>query len=1391
MSNAPFDNAIRWRPGERLHHLFEARCDDLISRGEGDHPAIIWEDEIITYQALDARANQLARYLRRQGVQPGDRVGILLERSVNTYVALLAALKAHAAYAPLDPSFPQERVAFIAGDADLKYIITTSDFRAHLEVESPLICLDEVDDRVRAEDKARLTADELGQTEDQLCYIIYTSGSTGRPKGVAIEHPSICNFVRVAGEVYDVREEDRVYQGMSISFDFSVEEIWAPLVAGATLVPAPGDMKLLGDELESFLRRHEITVFCTVPTLLATIEHDLPLLRLLIVGGEACPAELVRRWHRPGRRILNTYGPTETTVTATWAELHPHKPVTIGRPMPTYAVALLGEDLKPVAQGEAGEICIAGIGLARGYVNRDDLTEKYFIPDFLQLPNNPSGRLYRTGDLGRINEEGEIEFLGRIDTQVKIRGYRIELSEIESVLMRVPEIDQAVVSTFAATPDASPELVAYCTLKRGIESLPPSVLNTLRAYLPAYMIPAYIEVLPELPLLPSGKVDRKKLPRPRGPRFVAAQDAYEPPTTEMERVIADAIARAFNLERVSVTGDFFTDLGGHSLAVASAASLLRKEAGLSDIALGDFYRYPTVRKLAAFVQEKQSEIPADASVSPPLMADVYRASDRKVWLAGLVQAIFLFIYAGVSALPLVWLLNWSVQRPAWNPTEIALLVGNSALMTLGIFALLLIWPILLRWLLLPSRPEGEYNLWGWFFLRWWMVNKATMLAPLALLKGTPLLNLFYRLMGASIGRGVLIETHFLHAPYLITLGDAVSIGPSTQLFAYEVQNGYLQLRRVTIGQRCYIGSNSVVMPGARMEDGSLLGDQSLLPAEVVIPVGESWVGSPASNNTRLNRRILHLKTLYETSWKKPKTAPGFFTTLGLALAVLFVLFVPFLATMSAAEVMILAYEWWGRAYYMLSAPVAGLTFVLVLSITIILAKRLVLPEIDEGLYEVDSLLYIRKWIADALMEISLGMTNALYSTLYLPMFLRRMGAKIGRLAEISTISHITPSLLTIEDESFLADIAHVGPSYAYLGILGVKPVTIGRRSFVGNAAFVPGGVSIADGCLMGVLSMPATETLPQGSSWLGSPAFYLPKRQVNQDFDDSLTYSPPCDLYLKRLGYEFFRIILPPTLLAMVGGFHVMSIALVLERFGLLVAAVLSPVLFLLAGLVVTAIVSIIKDSLVGQYQPRIEPLWNIFVRRTELVTALYESAVVPILLSFLTGTPFLAPIWRLLGVKVGKRCFIETTFLTEFDLVEIGDDASIGFMCSLQTHLFEDRVMKMSYVRIGDGCTIGPRAVVLYDSLLEADVQLDALSLVMKGETLPAHTRWQGSPSKRIVIGGNHDRLSLKPEMAQRVLDAPQHPHLVPVPLSGPAIGDYAGRGYSASDRSRHPAYL
>ncbi|HXV94519.1 MAG TPA: non-ribosomal peptide synthetase, partial [Pseudonocardia sp.] len=553
----------------------------------------------LTYRELDERANRLAHHLRRRGLGAGSRAGILLHRSWRTYTALLAVHKAGAAFVPIDPASPPDRVGYIAADAGLDLLLTTSDLRGTTgDLDVALLVLDEVQERIDTEPSTPPALDLGG---DPPAYVIYTSGSSGRPKGVEVAQSSICNFIDVVHTVYDVRPADRVYQGMTISFDFSVEEIWPTLAVGATLVVGPNDSRRLGAELADFLDETGVTLFYCVPTLLATIPRDLPAVRGLMVGGEACPAGLVERWSRPGRRMLNTYGPTEATVTATWGELLPGRPVTIGRPMPTYSVVILDPDRREVPEGEAGEICIGGPGVANGYVGMPEKTADRFV-------EHRGERIYRTGDLGRIDEQGEIVYLGRADDEVKIRGHRVDLGEIDSLLLDDPAVESAVAAMLPV--GGAEELVAYVTRRGdsgpGDEALVARLHERLRGTVPDYMVPGYLEVLPTLPTMPSGKVDRKALPAPSGRRLITTAGAVVAPGTGMEERVRDAWAAAFGLEPgdLSVTADFFADLGGHSLLAATAVSLMRERGVGRSPAVRDLYANPTVRGLAAHLDAR-------------------------------------------------------------------------------------------------------------------------------------------------------------------------------------------------------------------------------------------------------------------------------------------------------------------------------------------------------------------------------------------------------------------------------------------------------------------------------------------------------------------------------------------------------------------------------------------------------------------------------------------------------------------------------------------------------------------------------------------------------------------------------------------------------------------
>ena len=1301
-----------------------APLQDLISESCNlfkEKTAVICDGKKLSYRQLDARANQLARYFQSMNITPESRIGILLDRSLNTYITLLAIVKADAVFVPLDTGFPGERINYIARDADLALMVTSLQYSKKLQdFPCPLLNLDNCTGALNNQLKTLPACNTVTSAKNnRLCYIIYTSGSTGVPKGVAIQHSSICNFVQVAAKAYDIQPEDRIYQGMTIAFDFSIEEIWLGLYRGATLIAGPQDEGRFGAELANFLNEKNVTVLCCVPTLLATLDQDIPSLRTLIVGGEACPQYLVERWAKPGRKMLNTYGPTETTVTATWGELYPGKPVTIGKAMPTYTVYILDDQHTPVPTGTPGEICIGGIGLAAGYINQEEKTKQCFIPDRLNTPNNPSGKIYRTGDLGRLRQDGEIEYLGRIDSQVKIRGYRIELTEIESIILESPEVQKVAVAPYWINTD-NQELVAYCELKKNSSGLDKErIRRRLANRVPSYMFPAFIEQINALPLLANGKTDRNSLPKPVSSRGTADQSHFIAPKGPIEQRIADTLSDLLGQQQISVTDDFFNDLGAHSLLMAKLVSTLRRDKDMATLSLADLYQHCTIRKLARHVadlkQQPQPEEKTEKTTFP-----VY--SDAKVWGCGLLQLTALLLIYMIFALPALYTLNWLNHSVNWNSPDFLLLAGIGCMGILATLGLSLTCPVLYRYIFFKDIVPGTYPLWGFFFLRFWIMDKLLTMAPLALFSGTPILAAYYRLLGAQTGKNVIIDSSFLHLPEMTTLADGCSVNTGSHLFGYCVEENLLHIQPVVLEKNCTVGSNTVLMPGSAMNKNSILGDQSLLGRGCTVPQNEYWAGSPAcpNKNSRGETPTGGENTILPKETRLP--------WLRFLPAILILPLIPYAASFPVIFLLLTYRVRW--PFMFAAAPLAAVAFILFLHLFIIGLNKLLRPHIQPGMYSLSSRQYLQKFCIDRLMELSLGLTNSLYATLYLAPFLRQMGAKIGNMAEISTISHITPDLLEIDDESFVADIAHIGPARIAHGHFSVAPVRIGKRSFIGNAAFIPGNTNVADNSLIGVLSTVPGKEVPRDTTWLGSPPILLPEREPSKHFPENRTFKPTIGLYAGRLFHEYFRVTGPATLVTLVTllllrlGIHLLA------AHGVIVTALLLTPVALITALLLTLFVAGCKKILIGGYRPRVRPMWSSFVWRSELVTALYENIAVPLLLAGLTGTPFMQPLLCLFGVKIGARCFIETTFLTEFDLVTTGTDCSIGKFCSLQTHLFEDRVMKMSYLKVGNRCSIGPRAVILYDSVLEDHVTLEAMSLVMKGETLSQDSCWSGSPA-------------------------------------------------------------
>src|SRR5215813_12754400 len=1296
-----------------LHEIFEAQAD-----ARPENAAVVFGREETTYAGLESRANRLARHLRSRGVGRGSLVAMLLRRSVDAYAAILGILKSGAAFVPIDPEYPTDRVAYILEDSGAGALVTSADFaRRHAAFDGGVVCVDADRDAIAAEKPSRLTREEVGASPQDLCYIIYTSGSTGRPKGVMIEHRNARSLVQAEGHIYATRSEDRVYQGASLAFDLSVEEVWLAFHAGATLVAATPEMERAGPDLSRLLTESGVTVLSCVPTLLSMLAEDAPTLRLLIFGGESCPEWLVARWARSGRRLVNTYGPTETTVIATYAELLPGKPVTIGHAVPGYRVYLLDDELRPAPRGEAGEICIGGAGVARGYVGLPDETRARFVPD----PFAPAdARVYRSGDLGRLDANGNIEFLGRVDGQVKIRGFRVELTEIESALLQADGLRAAACAVREDVAGIQ-QLVGYVV--PGASPVDEERLRShLRSQLPAYMVPALIETVTDLPRLSSGKLDRASLPAPRTRR--AAKVAAGRPLTITERRIAKVWKDLFSPLPVSLDDHFFHDLGGHSLLAARMVSMLRKNPRFARLSVTDVYERPTIASLASALDAATPGSKRSGAEASTASVDVVPTSGRRHFLASVLQSVGLYFVFGLKGLQwitpyLVFFLLIEHDLPVYESAAWA------AVSEMAVFPLLVLFAVTTKWLVLGRVRPGRYPLWGWYYLRWWFAQAVVASVPADYLAGTPLLPLFYRLLGSRIGRDVYIGTERLAAFDLISIGDGACVDDDVSLFGQTIEGVELVIGPVTVGRKCYVGTRSVLREGAVMEDGARLEDLSLLPSGARIPAGETWAGSPA-------RRV---PVSNPAPFPPPARGPlrraaiaALYAALVIVMPILLLgAFVPGMALLIHLDLVE------QPLVYLAAAPLVGASFVILITTELVLLKWLLVGRVRPGTYPLHGGFYVRNWMADQLRALSHSTLGPLHATLYMAPWYRLLGAKLGRFVELSTATAMMPDLLEIEDGGTVADEASLGAGRVECGWMTVAPTRIGRRAFVGNSAVVPAGAEIGDGSLVGVLSLappPTGEGASPGATWLGSPPRLLPRREASACFTDGRTYCPPRRLVLTRAAVELLRITLAPA------GFILVTAAVITATLRLWHSVGAGPTLGLLplvygacCAIAVVA-VALVKWIVVGRYRPFVRPLWSAFVWRLEFVNALFEFFATPLALLALQGTPLLPWYFRLLGARIGRRVYMHTTGVLEWDLVEVGHRVALNDNCVLQTHLFEDRVLKGSRLSIGEDCAVGAGSVLLYDSKMEDGARLDAISLLMKGETLPTGTAWAGLPA-------------------------------------------------------------
>jgi non-ribosomal peptide synthetase-like protein len=1046
------------------------------------------------------------------------------------------------------------------------------------------------------------------------------------------------------------------------------------------------------------------------------------------VSGEACPHDLIRRWHRPGRRFLNVYGPTEATVSATWAVVHPDRPVTIGVPLPTYAAVILDPDDpgRALPRGEVGEIGLTGVGLAKGYVNRDDLTARAFVPDFVGVPGNVSSRIYRTGDLGRVTADGEIEYLGRIDLQVKIRGYRVELTEIESVLLQVPGIAQAVVNTYEPVP-GSTELVGYYSLRTG--AVPPGddVLRAhLRERLPPYMVPAYLEHLPVIPMTTSDKADRKALPPPRSRS--TADGEFVAPSGPTETVLAELLAATLGVQRISTAAHFFDDLGANSLLLARFAGRVRAKTTLPPIAMRDMYLHPTVIALGALADAGAA---VDAPAVPPAVA---RPHTLRYLLCGAAQLVlFLGSVTAASALMVVvleWLRGAASFVDMWQRSMAASTATFGGYFVLSTAA---------KWLLVGRWKAYEFPLWGGRYLRFWMMKAILRANPLAVFVGSPLYNLYLRCLGARVGAGAVVLTRSIPVcTDLLTIGPGAIVRKDTHLNGYRGVAGRIQTGPITVGADAVVGEFSVLDIETVLGDRAQLGHASSLQSGQVVPDGESWHGSPAVRcdvDYRLvpPARCGRLRRFAYGVWQLANVLV-LSVPLGLALILQFLEHIPLLprllrpgATTVGDPVVHLQMVGYLTALFVVGLLV-GLVFVAAV-------PRLV----QRGLREdaVYPLYGIRYW----LYRVVARMTNSrFYCILFgdssaILHYLRFIGYRFARpLVQSGSnfgveVRHENPYLSGVGSGTMVSDGLSFMNAEVSSTSFRLRRAELGGRNFLGNNIAYPPGARTGENCLLATKVMvPIDGAVRHGVGLLGSPAFEIP-RTVERDraFDD-----------LKQ-GYEHRRRLLAKNrhntatavlfLLAQLVNLHVLAtvgmVALDLyfeHGFWVVpVAAVL--------GLTFSIGFQILVERAVMSFRamsPRFCSIYDPYFWRHERFWKMSVGGY----LALFNGTPMKNVVWRLLGVRIGRRVFDDGCAIPEKTLVHIGDDTALNAGSVVQAHSLEDGAFKSDHIVIGPGVTVGPRGFVHYGVTMHEGAVLDADAFLMKGQQVPAYTRWRGNPA-------------------------------------------------------------
>lgn len=1264
---------------------------DIFGESVQAYPSAVALDsgvDVLTYAELAEAATDVAARLVATGVRRGDRVGVRVRSgTADLYVAILGILHAGAAYVPVDAEDPDDRARVVFAEAGVCAVVGNE------------LAVTPVPGRTAATTSELIGTSDADPEND--AWIIFTSGSTGTPKGVAVSHRSAAAFVDAESRMFlqqqPIGPGDRVMAGLSVAFDASCEEMWLAWAYGACLVPAPRSLVRSGIDVGPWLVANSITIVSTVPTLVALWPPEsLARVRLLIMGGEACPPELAARLQAPDREVWNTYGPTEATVVACGALLDGTEPVRIGLPLDGWDLAVVDASGDPVPAGSTGELIIGGVGLAR-YLDGAKDAEKY-----APFPSLGWERAYRSGDMVR-NDPAGLVFAGRSDDQIKLGGRRIELGEIDEQLLRVPGV-LAAAAAVRSTKSGNALLIGYVTTDGTFDAS--AALETLRHRLPAALVPR-LAVLDALPTRTSGKIDRDSLPWP------LPKSAPSGLLTGLHLWIAEIWNDVLGAEVTNLTDDFF-DFGGGSLTAAQTVSRLRER--YPEIAVGDLYANPTVATLAATLDalsgnvvasnRKVAPIPRKTQVGQVLALIPLRMLAAARWIAWL-------LIAGTAA-DLAGLDFWPKTPVLWTVVTFTLFVVPPVRMLLAAGLA----RIALNGVLPGSHPRG-----GKVHLRLWLAERIQDELAATSISGAPWFRMYAQALGSTVGAGADLHT-IPPVTGLLTVGAGAAIEPEVDLRGYWIDGDVVHIGPISIGDQARVGARSTLAPGATVGSRAEIAPGSLVLGKV--PKDQFWSGSPAERVARHARG----------PWSQDAPARNPAWQVAYVSAALLIAALPAVGVVAGAATLLPSLlgapsgqgtdDVLGALKTVLPLlPLAVLVGYLTLALLVLALVRALAIGMEPGHFPVRSGAGVRIWATMRVLDETRTWLFPLYSSGLTPTWLRLLGAEIGAGVEASTVLLI-PKFTHVNDHAFLADDTLIGCYELGGGWIRVEHVKIGKRAFIGNSGMAAPGRKVPKSALVAVLSAAPKRTAAKaGTSWMGSPPTRL--RRTADTGDTSRTYHPPRRLVVLRSLVEFARVV-PLTILAalqvLVG-----AALLVLIEVHPLVAAVAGGAVMISAGGCAAAISILAKWVLVGRHRRSEHPLWSGFVWRNELADTFIEVLAAPWYASVTQGTYALNLWLRLLGAQIGRGVWCDTYWLPETDLIELGDGATVNSGCVVQTHLFHDRVLSMDRVVLQAGATLGPNSVILPAATIGRHATVGPVSLVMRGESVPNKTRWIGNP--------------------------------------------------------------